>query len=144
MGLRRLSFTFDRLPDTAFEPGPRLDADEALLFEAIEQVEAYFDGRLRVFDLPLDLDGTPFQVSVWRTIASIPFGETASYAEVAVSAGAPGAHRAAGSACGVNPVFKAWLLRHEIAPERMAARLRNAIASYVPLGSVASSSAKLY
>jgi O-6-methylguanine DNA methyltransferase len=77
---------------------------EAIIDETRRQIEAYFDGRLRQFEVPLDLRGTPFRQRVWRAIASIPFGETASYAEMAIEAGAPGAYRAAGSACGANPV----------------------------------------
>jgi methylated-DNA-[protein]-cysteine S-methyltransferase len=48
-----------------------------------EQLDAYFAGELRDFDLPLDLQGTPLQVAVWRALLEIPYGETASYGEQA-------------------------------------------------------------
>ncbi len=110
-GLRHLTFANDvrqTLRPETLEAAPAavadLDAAEALLVEVQRQLDAYFDGDLREFDLPLDMVGTPFQRRVWQAIASIPFGQTASYAEVAVSAGAPNAYRAAGTACGSNPV----------------------------------------
>lgn len=55
-------------------------------------------------DLPLDLGGTAFQQAVWRALARVPPGEVATYNELAVRAGKPGAARAAGSACGANRV----------------------------------------
>ena len=51
--------------------------------EAAEQLDAYFAGELRNFDLPLDLRGTPLQLAVWRALLEIPYGETASYGEQA-------------------------------------------------------------
>ena len=51
--------------------------------DARRQLEAYFAGRLEVFDLPLALDGTPFQVKVWRAVAEIPYGQTRAYGDVA-------------------------------------------------------------
>lgn len=84
--------------------GTPLQGGEAIIEETRRQIDAYFHGDLKRFDLPLDLKGSEFRQRVWRVIASIPFGETASYAEVAIEAGAPGAYRAAGSACGANPV----------------------------------------
>jgi len=53
---------------------------------------------------PLDLQGTPFQRSVWTALLSIPCGETRSYGQIAVEMGRPGAMRAVGRACGANPV----------------------------------------
>ncbi|WP_329041738.1 methylated-DNA--[protein]-cysteine S-methyltransferase [Streptomyces sp. NBC_00178] len=72
--------------------------------EAIAQLEAYFAGELTEFDLPLRLEGTPFQRSVWAELARIPYGETRSYGELADILGKPGASRAVGLANGKNPV----------------------------------------
>jgi methylated-DNA-[protein]-cysteine S-methyltransferase len=72
--------------------------------EALGQLEAYFDGRLTRFELPLRLEGTEFQRRVWDALLQIPYGETASYGEIAGRIGAPGAARAVGLANGRNPV----------------------------------------
>ena len=72
--------------------------------EALGQLEAYFDGRLTRFDVPLRLEGTEFQRRVWDALLQIPYGETASYGEIAARIGAPGAARAVGLANGRNPV----------------------------------------
>ncbi|MFJ6014956.1 methylated-DNA--[protein]-cysteine S-methyltransferase [Streptomyces sp. NPDC092952] len=72
--------------------------------EAVRQLDAYFAGELRDFDLPLRLDGTPFQREVWALLQHIPYGETRSYGELAEELGKPGASRAVGLANGKNPV----------------------------------------
>ena len=71
---------------------------------AVSQLEEYFEGRRSVFDLPLELGGTPFQNRVWATLAEIPYGETVSYAELALMVGRPTAFRAVGQANGANPI----------------------------------------
>ena len=72
--------------------------------EALDQLEAYFGGRLTRFELPLRLEGTEFQRRVWDALLQIPYGETASYGEIAGRVGTPGAARAVGLANGRNPV----------------------------------------
>ncbi|KAA6211197.1 methylated-DNA--[protein]-cysteine S-methyltransferase [Streptomyces filamentosus] len=72
--------------------------------EAIRQLDAYFDGELTEFDLPLHLEGTPFQLRVWEQLRRIPYGETRTYGELAEALGSPGASRAVGLANGKNPV----------------------------------------
>ncbi|MEU8624586.1 methylated-DNA--[protein]-cysteine S-methyltransferase [Streptomyces sp. NPDC048669] len=72
--------------------------------ETIRQLDAYFAGELKEFDLPLHLDGTPFQRTVWAELRRIPYGETRSYGELAEILGKPGASRAVGLANGKNPV----------------------------------------
>ncbi|MFF5899086.1 methylated-DNA--[protein]-cysteine S-methyltransferase [Streptomyces argenteolus] len=72
--------------------------------EAVHQLDAYFAGELTRFELPLRLDGTPFQRSVWAELVRIPYGETRSYGELAENLGKPGASRAVGLANGRNPV----------------------------------------
>jgi methylated-DNA-[protein]-cysteine S-methyltransferase len=75
-----------------------------VLEEAVAQLDDYFGGRRSDFDLPLQMDGTPFQRQVWSALRTIPYGETASYGEIAAQVGQPGAARAVGSANGRNPV----------------------------------------
>jgi len=70
----------------------------------IKQLEAYFSGRRHEFDIPLRLDGTPFQVSVWNQLRKIPFGTTTTYGEIAGRIGNPKAVRAVGLANGRNPI----------------------------------------
>jgi len=68
------------------------------------ELEAYFDGRLREFTVPLDTRGTEFQQSVWRALQTIPYGETRSYAQQAVMVGQPAAVRAVARANGDNRI----------------------------------------
>jgi methylated-DNA-[protein]-cysteine S-methyltransferase len=70
----------------------------------IDQLSEYFAGKRKRFDLPLDLNGTPFQLSVWRALLKIPYGETRTYGEIARSVGKPQAARAVGMANHDNPV----------------------------------------
>ena len=110
-----------------------------LLEEVQRQLAAYFAGDLRSFDLPLALEGTPFQRQVWQQLLSVDYGQTASYQAIAEAIDNPKAVRAVGAANGRNPVAiivpchriigsggrpkltgyggglwrKEWLLRHE-------------------------------
>lgn len=72
--------------------------------ETIRQLQAYFRGELREFDLPLALEGTPFQLLVWQNLRTIPFGQTISYGQLARQIGQPHAARAVGLANGSNPI----------------------------------------
>jgi len=76
----------------------------ALLREPVRQLDAFFAGKLRDFDLPLKPRGTAFQQRVWRLLREIPFGETISYGELARRTGNPAASRAVGLANGSNPI----------------------------------------
>jgi methylated-DNA-[protein]-cysteine S-methyltransferase len=75
-----------------------------LLVEAARQLQAYFRGELREFQLPLDFEGTDFQKRVWRQLRSIPYGQTRSYSQIAEVIGSPRAVRAVGAANGSNPI----------------------------------------
>lgn len=75
----------------------------AVMAEAVRQLDAYFDGRLRAFDLPLRMCGSIFRQSVWEALQAIPYGTTATYGDVAGVVGRPGAARAVGGACHFNP-----------------------------------------
>jgi methylated-DNA-[protein]-cysteine S-methyltransferase len=110
---------------------------ERILDVAVAQLSEYFAGERTEFDVPLDPHGTPFQLSVWRTLQTIPFGHTMSYGEQARTLGDVRKARAVGGANGRNPLSifvpchrvvgsngkltgfggglsaKAWLLDHE-------------------------------
>jgi methylated-DNA-[protein]-cysteine S-methyltransferase len=68
------------------------------------QLHEYFAGTRTTFDLQLHPTGSAFQLRVWEALREIPYGETASYAEVAAKLGKPGAFRAVGAANGQNPI----------------------------------------
>ena len=72
--------------------------------DVVGQLEEYFAGRRRQFDLPLAPAGTPFQQRVWRALLDVPYGETISYGELASRIGQPTASRAVGLANGSNPL----------------------------------------
>jgi len=107
-----------------------------ILDDAVEQLQAYFDGRLTEFDVPIDPKGNAFQQDVWRIMQSIPLGDTLTYGDVAKRLDA--AAQPVGQACGHNPIpiiipchrilgannlggfsaeggieDKVWLLKHE-------------------------------
>ncbi|HLF78513.1 MAG TPA: methylated-DNA--[protein]-cysteine S-methyltransferase [Dehalococcoidia bacterium] len=103
-GIRRLDFLRDAIDRQSKERASGEDADSDFAAEVERQVTQYFDGTRRDFDLPLDLTGTEFQLSVWRAIANVPFGETLTYSQIAAAVGRPTSYRAAGNACGANPV----------------------------------------
>ena len=86
------------------DPPSAIEAPSKLLDEAARQLNAYFAGELRRFDLPLDLAGTEFQLRAWRALADSPYGETISYGEQARQLGRPRAARAVGAANGRNPL----------------------------------------
>lgn len=75
-----------------------------VLEAVVVQLTDYFDRRLQVFDVPLDLRGTPFQQSVWEELLTISYGKTLTYGEVALEVERPRAFQAVGQANGANPV----------------------------------------
>lgn len=77
---------------------------DPLLQEARGQLEAYFSGKLRQFSLPVSMEGTAFQKRVWKTLITIPYGNTWSYKELATAIGNPAACRAVGNANGKNKI----------------------------------------
>lgn len=95
-GVRAVNFV-RRGPRGRGRPDPALAA-------AVVQLDEYFRGKRREFSLALDLRGTEFQKKAWRRLAAIPFGRTATYAEVAAAIGRPKAVRAVGQANHRNPV----------------------------------------
>jgi methylated-DNA-[protein]-cysteine S-methyltransferase len=123
-----LYFVEDRR--AAFDPYPTV-------LEAVRQVAEYFSGQRQVFDLDLALHGTAFQERVWQQLLKVPYGQAATYQEIANALNKPKAVRAVGAANGQNPISiivpchriigsdgklvgyggglwrKEWLLRHE-------------------------------
>jgi methylated-DNA-[protein]-cysteine S-methyltransferase len=99
--LHRLSMQGGRRP-VAIDPRWRRDDDA--FGEVRAQLSEYFDGQRREFDVPLALDGNPFELRVWEELCQVPYGETVSYGKIAREIGAPSAARAVGLANGRNPV----------------------------------------
>ncbi|MBO5208192.1 MAG: methylated-DNA--[protein]-cysteine S-methyltransferase [Lachnospiraceae bacterium] len=79
--------------------------ESSLLQEAKKQLQEYFAGERKVFDLPVKPQGTPFQQKVWSALRTIPYGETCSYGEIAAKIGNPKAARAVGGANNKNPIL---------------------------------------
>jgi methylated-DNA-[protein]-cysteine S-methyltransferase len=100
-GLRLLSFESSK---RAARVQPEWKEDKAPFAEALRQLHAYFGGELREFQLRLAPEGTEFQLRVWNALRGIPYGETISYAQLAVRIGSPKAVRAVGLANGSNPI----------------------------------------
>ena len=76
-----------------------------LLFKKVEkQLNEYLDGKRKIFDIPLNPNGTEFQKLAWKTLLKIPYGSTLSYGEQAKKMNKPKAFRATGSANGKNPI----------------------------------------
>jgi methylated-DNA-[protein]-cysteine S-methyltransferase len=86
-----------RVAGTSVEETPRIRT-------AARQLDEYFSGGRRMFDLPLDLVGSDFQRAVWAALLEIPYGETASYKTIALRVGNPKAARAVGMANRHNPI----------------------------------------
>ncbi|WP_420488756.1 tRNA epoxyqueuosine(34) reductase QueG [Paenibacillus caui] len=87
-----------------FMPKAELRRSPEALEDAVLQLKAYFDGKLKSFDLKLDLKGTPFQMKVWEALLTVPYGETVSYKMIAERIGQPSAVRAVGGANNRNPL----------------------------------------
>jgi methylated-DNA-[protein]-cysteine S-methyltransferase len=76
----------------------------ARILEAEKQLNDYFSRRRKVFDIPVETIGTPFQQKVWEALRKIPYGTTCSYKDIALKIGHPNAVRAVGTAIGRNPI----------------------------------------
>jgi methylated-DNA-[protein]-cysteine S-methyltransferase len=112
-------------------------ASHCLVAEAVRQIDEYFDGKRREFEIEMALEGTDFQQQVWRQLGTVSYGCVASYQDIAKGVGRPTAVRAVGAANGRNPIAimvpchriigknghlvgygsglwrKEWLLKHE-------------------------------
>lgn len=95
----------ETLEELAERVSPRLLEAPARLDDARRQLDLYFAGKLTEFELPLDWRlSKDFRLRALRAIARIPYGQTRSYTQIATSAGNERAVRAAGTACGANPI----------------------------------------
>ncbi len=106
-GLTHLLFADDDGRPLRAKTRPSSDdgpAARAVLRATLEQLDAYFAGARRDFDLPLAPGGTPFQRDVWQALRDIPYGTTTSYRDLARSVQRPRAVRAVGAANGANPI----------------------------------------
>ena len=143
VGLLKISGTEDYISEVSFHDNSEKSEGTKkhlppMLIQCIEQLIQYFNGQRRVFELPINQPGTPFQQTVWNELAVIPFGKTMSYIQLAIKTGDPKATRAVASANGKNNVAiiipchrvigadktlvgyggglwrKKWLLEHEM------------------------------
>ena len=69
------------------------------------QLDEYFSGKRKIFNIKINLNGTEFQKKVWRELKKIPYGKTKSYSEIAAKIGNKNVQRAVGSACNKNPIM---------------------------------------
>ena len=138
IGLIEIAGNSDSITALQFTEQPRAgNAESSILQLAKQQLAEYFDKKRHEFDLNLQLDGTPFQKTVWAYLLTVPFGKIISYQDVANGIGNPKAVRAVGAANGKNPISiivpchrivggnrhligyggglwrKEWLLKHE-------------------------------
>ena len=94
--LKSISFDADVLEDAPWLP--------EVLNQTRKQLEEYFIGTRRQFEIPLLAEGTDFQQQVWKKLEDVPFGSTKSYADIALELGSESASRAVGMANGRNPI----------------------------------------
>ncbi|MBW2095555.1 MAG: methylated-DNA--[protein]-cysteine S-methyltransferase [Deltaproteobacteria bacterium] len=138
IGLIEISGTADVIRSVNFVEERRDECfSNSLVDQAVQEIKEYFNGSRREFDVPLDLQGTAFQQSVWRQLLKIPYGNTVSYGDIARAINNPQAVRAVGGANHRNPIAiiipchrvigsdgsmtgygsgiwrKEWLLKHE-------------------------------
>lgn len=104
IGALTLTEENDRIVGLQFGGDGAANDASFVLDEAEKQLQAYFSGTRRDFDLPLAPVGTPFQRAVWDALRAIPYGETRTYAQLAASVGRPKACRAVGMANNRNPI----------------------------------------
>ena len=104
VGLQHVAFGAGPAGTALLCPQPEWGLNERPLREAVRQLQAYFRGQLRAFDLPLAAQGTAFQQRVWQALLTIPYGMTRSYGQQAAAIGSPQASRAVGLANGRNPI----------------------------------------
>lgn len=101
-GITRIDFDTKEDVATASTGSP---AAESIIAQAKAQLDEYFAGRRKTFNVPLDFEsGTEFQLDVWNELITIPFGKTATYGEIASAVGRPKACRAVGGANNKNPI----------------------------------------
>lgn len=86
-------------------PGAEWVEDEQKMYPYAEELARYLQGELQDFSAPIDIQGTPFQQSVWNALCEIPYGQTRTYSDIALRIHKPAAVRAVGAAIGANPLL---------------------------------------
>ena len=102
-GLSRVHLNDRKISPETFK-AITLQPDDPYLFDIYNQLDEYFERKRKQFDIPLDITGTDFQLSVWKELTKIPYGKVLSYKEVAGKVGGDKYVRAVGRANGQNPV----------------------------------------
>jgi len=102
-GIREIIFD-SRLNNSKIDDAEYLKPDDPGMHGIFTQLSEYFKGERKLFNLPLDIEGTEFQKRVWKELEKIPYGETITYKELAVRLGDEKVIRAAASANGANPL----------------------------------------
>jgi methylated-DNA-[protein]-cysteine S-methyltransferase len=102
-GLKKLLFNSNEKVDDGSSM-TKLRSDDPYLFNIFNQLDEYFKHKRKKFDIPLDFDGTPFQMKVWNELLKIPYGKTTSYGKLSQKLGDPKLIRAVGRANGANPI----------------------------------------
>ncbi|MDP4107573.1 MAG: methylated-DNA--[protein]-cysteine S-methyltransferase, partial [Bacillota bacterium] len=102
-GIKRIEI-FDDQWEEYLTNNPEIVEDRELCGEALRQLDEYFSGKRKQFDLPLSIEGTDFRKQVWEALLTIPYGEVRSYADVAEMIGNPKAVRAVGQANKANQI----------------------------------------
>jgi methylated-DNA-[protein]-cysteine S-methyltransferase len=82
----------------------KLHPDDPFMFDVFTQLKEYFNGKRKIFEVPLDYHGSSFQEEVWKLLLKIPFGRTVSYKFIAQKLGDENNMRAVGKANGSNPI----------------------------------------
>lgn len=104
VGVLKIVANNESVFEVTFVEEKKEDNPNTLTQQTVMQLCEYFEGKRKVFDLPLSPIGTSFQQTVWKALYSIPYGETKSYGEIAEMIGNPKASRAVGMANHRNPI----------------------------------------
>ncbi len=104
LGIVEIAFEKDHIVGIEFVDKKKEASPTPLSRKAVKELKEYFEGKRKIFSLPLHLEGTEFQKRVWEALQEIPYGQTCSYKDIAVKIGNPGASRAVGLANNRNPI----------------------------------------
>ena len=106
LGTLYLTSNQDALLGVSFSPGvtTKERGNNTVLDMTMQQLNAYFNGKLQQFSVPYELQGTAFQKTVWEALCTIPYGTVVSYQDIAIAIGNPKAVRAVGMANNKNPI----------------------------------------
>ena len=102
-GIKKIIFN-QKKEDKELLNATKLRPDDPYLFESFKQLQEYFTGTRKKFDVPVDIEGTDFQLKVWNEVKKIPYGKTKSYKYIAEKLGDLKSIRAVGKANGQNPI----------------------------------------